>query len=82
MSDMFWAIRNKSLFTRPLSVQNRFDKVSLTLCLASFAKIGAEMRLLVSKLLSECLYVCPHVSVEQLHRFAQETFIESFHKIL
>jgi hypothetical protein len=49
------------------------------LIFGTFAKIGAEMRLLLSKLLSESVYVCQHVSVEQLNRFAQAIFIESFH---
>ena len=31
------------------------------LIFGAFAKIGAEVCILVSKLLRECVYVCPHV---------------------
>jgi hypothetical protein len=45
----------------------------------AFVKIGAEMRLLVTQLLRECVSACPHITVEQLNRFAQEIFIQALH---
>jgi hypothetical protein len=73
--------KQKFIYQTTAGTKQKFDKAS-QLIFGAFAKIGAEMLPLVSKLLSECVYVCPHVSVEHLNRFAQEIFTESFHYIL